>query len=222
MSSGMSTRWHVQCAMEGKNFHPMQNLTSILDDLTNDHEDEQTSLGSVIADFENRGFGPLLLVPAIIVLLPIVGAIPGVPAICALLIILIASQMLFGRQHPWIPGFLSKRKIEQKKVDSAVDAARPWAKRIDKVFSQRLEFLTGDIASRIVAIVAIFLAIVMIPLEAVPFAAAIPAASIALLALSLSAKDGLLTAIGLLSTAGTIYALMKWLPAIGEWFSKTF
>lgn len=55
-------------------------MSSSLVDLLNQMEDEQegkTRLGDVIARFEDRGFGPLLLMPALIALLP-TGAIPGV------------------------------------------------------------------------------------------------------------------------------------------------
>jgi hypothetical protein len=53
----------------------------------------------------------------------------------------------------------------------------------------------------IIAALSIILALTMIPLEMVPFAAAIPAFSIALFAVGLTANDGLLILFGLVAAA---------------------
>ena len=44
-------------------------IVELLDEMY-DEQSEKTSLGEVVERFEDRGFGPLLLMPALIALLP--------------------------------------------------------------------------------------------------------------------------------------------------------
>ena len=51
-------------------------ISGLLDKLVDESDNEKQSAGEIIARFEDRGFGPLLLIPSLIALLP-TGAIPG-------------------------------------------------------------------------------------------------------------------------------------------------
>ncbi len=64
------------------------------------------------------GFGPLLFFPALIELMPI-GSIPGVPTFLAVIIVLVAGQVLMGRKQFWIPGFIERRKVRAKRLEKA-------------------------------------------------------------------------------------------------------
>jgi hypothetical protein len=59
-----------------------------------------------------------------------------------------------------------------------------------------LTFITNNIVNRLIALVAALTAQLMIPLELVPFAAALPALAIICLGLSVSTEDGLMTLVG--------------------------
>lgn len=182
----------------------MPNLTSILDDLQEDFHEDKIRLGDIVEHFKDRGFGPLLLVPALIAVLP-TGAIPGVPAICATLIILICVQLLFGKHHPWLPSRIRDFAIAKDKFEKGYKRVRPWTQRFDRLLSERLAFLTRETGTRVVAVIAILLALIMIPLELVPFACAVPGLSIAFFAIGLSAKDGLFTLLALLAALGAVW-----------------
>ncbi|MBR9790503.1 MAG: exopolysaccharide biosynthesis protein [Gammaproteobacteria bacterium] len=71
-----------------------------MDDLL-DKTTGEVSVGDVVNKFESRGFGPFLLLPALIALLP-TGAIPGVPSICGVTLCIICLQMAFGDEHPLV------------------------------------------------------------------------------------------------------------------------
>ncbi len=185
----------------------MPNLTEILTTLDEDFEDDTITLGEIVARFEGRGFGPLLLAPAILAILP-TGAIPGVPAICALFIILVSVQLLIGKSHPWIPERLRRFSFSRKKFKAAFEKVKPWTKRFDKLLKPRLEFLTRQTATQVVALIAISLALIMIPLELIPLACAVPAFSIACFSVGLSARDGLFTLFALLAALGAVW--MSW------------
>ena len=83
-----------------------------MDDLL-DKTTGEVSVGDVVNKFESRGFGPLLLLPALIALLP-TGAIPGVPSICGVTLCIICLQIAFGDEHPWLPAVLKNRSLIQK------------------------------------------------------------------------------------------------------------
>ena len=87
-------------------------VSDIMDDLL-DKTTGEVSLGDVVNKFESRGFGPLLLLPSLIALLP-TGAIPGVPSICGVTLCIICLQIAFGDEHPWLPAVLKNRSLIQK------------------------------------------------------------------------------------------------------------
>ncbi|MAS96912.1 MAG: exopolysaccharide biosynthesis protein exod [Verrucomicrobiales bacterium] len=189
----------------------MPNLTEILTDLRDNIEGEEIDLGEIVEHFEDRGFGPLLLAPALLAVLP-TGAIPGVPAICAIFIILISGQLLFGKNHPWLPSRLKRFSVPKQKFENSFDKFEPWTKRFDKLLSQRLEIFTRETATRVVAAIAIALALLMIPLELIPFACAVPGLSIACFALGLSARDGLFTLLALIVAIVSVWVTWKFWP----------
>ena len=55
----------------------------------------RVSIGDLIDALGSRSFGPLLLVPSLILITPLSG-IPGGPTIGAIVIVLVATQLLFG------------------------------------------------------------------------------------------------------------------------------
>lgn len=185
----------------------MPNLTEILTDMQEGIDGEVISLEEIVVRFEDRGFGPLLLVPALLAILP-TGAIPGVPSTCAIFILLISGQLLFGNHHPWLPKKLRRFSFSKSKFQKGFAKVEPWTRKFDRLLSPRLEFITGEIGTRLVAFIAIILALLMIPLELIPGACAAPGISIAMFAISLSARDGLFTLIALLLASGT--AALAW------------
>lgn len=172
------------------------NLTELLEELDREIAGD-ISLGDILQHFNSRGFGPLLVLPALLVLLP-TGAIPGVPTTCASFIVLIAGQLLLGREMPWLPRRLAHFSFEHRRLSHGVERARPWTRRLDRLLKPRLSFMTRGLAYRGIAVLTILLATTMVPLELVPFAAALPAATLLLLGLGLIGEDGLVILLALL------------------------
>lgn len=185
----------------------MPNLTEILSDIQEDIDGDEIRLGEIVSRFEGRGFGPLLLAPALIAILP-TGAIPGVPTICATFILLISGQILFGKSHPWLPSRIRRFSVSKSKFQRGFQKVKPWTERFDRLLKRRLECLTRDTGTRIVAFIAMILATLMIPLELIPLACAVPGISIACFAIGLSAQDGLFTLLALIVAVGT--GILAW------------
>lgn len=175
-----------------------KSIDDILDRLEKLAEDEeQVSLGDVVEALGNRGHGPFLLVPALIEISPI-GGVPGVPTVLAAIIILFAAQIVLGRKHLWLPGFLERRSISSEKTCKAVDKLRGVARFMDRWFHGRLPKLTQGPFVRMAAILCIVLALTVPPLELLPFASTAPMAAIAAFGLALMVRDGLLMIIAAL------------------------
>ncbi|WP_181298548.1 exopolysaccharide biosynthesis protein [Pseudomonas sp. Q2-TVG4-2] len=156
--------------------------------------DMQDSLGQ-------RSFGPFLFVPAIIEISPI-GGVPGVPTMLALIVALFAIQMLFGRDHFWIPGFLSKRSVSGEKLDKGLNKIRPVIRWLDKISRTRLNWAVSQGFLRVLAVLCVLLATSVPPLELLPFASTAPFSAIALFGLGITTQDGLLIVLGLIITVG--------------------
>lgn len=172
-------------------------LTDTLQAIEDETEGEKISFGDIVEALNHRGFGTLLIAPALIGVLP-TGAIPLMPNVITLFVILIASQILLGRTYPWMPKRLKSFSFDRETFKKSVKKAKPYTEWIDGFFHPRLKFLTGDLAQRVVAFFCIFLAISISILGFVPFAAAIPCFAILMFGLGLTVHDGLLTGIGFL------------------------
>jgi hypothetical protein len=168
------------------------------------------SLGAILDQVGHRSHGPLLLVPGLIALLP-TGAIPTMPTIMGMTILIIAIQMLLAGDHVWLPPRLERLHIRKGRVTTALQKARARATRLDVVLRPRLRILTGRIAARGIAVVAIALALLMPPLEFLPFATAMPSSAIMVLALGLTVGDGVWVMAGLLLAAVVL--------GVGTWLS---
>lgn len=171
--------------------------------------DEQITIGDMVETLNSRGYGPLMIAPAIITILP-TGAIPGVPAICASLIIFISAQMLIGRDNPWLPRRMKDFSFSRTKLSHALGKIKPHTKFVDSLVYPRLTFMTREEIKPLIALSSIFLAIGIIILGWIPFLPLLPAIGILLLGLGLSTRDGLLiiTALGVAcGSAMMLYAM---------------
>lgn len=182
-------------------------LTAALQKLIDCTEGTETSLGALIDQLKSRGLGPLLLIPSLIVLLP-TGAIPGIPSACGLTIFIIAIQLCFGDERPWLPKRIKDITISREKLNQGVHASKPYTKRIDAIFKPRLDWLMSKWIKRIIAFICGVTGLMMIPLEVIPFAAALPALAISLTAIGFTTEDGLVICCGLLATSGSVYLVI--------------
>jgi hypothetical protein len=187
----------------------VKKLQDVVGEAARKSREGPATIADIIAVFQDRLLGPFLIVAGTIGVSPI-GGIPGVPSVIGLTIALFSLQFLFGESSPWIPGIIAEREIDGDKFSRFEEGARPWLKRIDRFIHPRLIWATGAIGSRIATLAVIVLALLMIPLEALPFAAAIPASGAVFFGLALTARDGLLLMIGAAITLGVI-ALAGWM-----------
>ncbi|MEE4015051.1 exopolysaccharide biosynthesis protein [Roseibium sp. FZY0029] len=173
-------------------------------------EEGKADVGTLLNASGSRAAGPLLFLPALVMISPI-GAIPGVPIILTTLTLLVAGQLVVGRSAIWLPSFVRNRGLPKQKVTSTIDKLTPYAERADRYLGQRLSLLAGDTASRIVAAFCIFLSLLVYPATLLPFAVALPGSAILLLSLGLLVRDGVVTLVGLIVALAAVATVAYWL-----------
>lgn len=180
-------------------------LRGVIEHLLDQTEGEdQVNLDDVFAAFSGRLYGPLLLVPSLVLVTPL-GGIPGMPVIVALVLVLIAGQRVLGRSRPWLPRRIRERSVSREKLERAFSKLRPAAKVVDAVIRPRLAFLVEGMMERVLALAILAVGLSVPIFGFVPFAAAIPGLAAVLLSLAITGRDGLLVlASALVIAAGIV------------------
>lgn len=182
-----------------------QNLTQVLEATERSTEDnDPVRVGDILDAFAGRIFGPLLIIPGLMLLTPL-GAIPGAPAILGILVAFLAAQRLIGQDRPWVPKRLRDRGIQREKLLRGFEKIRPWTRRVDRVIKPRLTFLTTGRAEYLAVILALLLGATIPAVGLIPFAAMLPGAGLVLIGLALTARDGLLMLAAFGFAAATAY-----------------
>lgn len=184
-----------------------ETLEDLLDACVDAGDGDEVTIGGLLDHFGTRAFGPVMAILAIIAISP-VGGIPGLPTVFAVVIALFSVQIVFGREHPWVPGFISKRGVSRDKMKKATDRMRGIARFIDRLLKRRLEALTGRWGQWFAAMCTTLIAFAIPPLELLPFAVAAPAAAILMFGLGITARDGVPMLIGFAATVGTAYLVV--------------
>lgn len=177
-----------------------------------DHlQGDRVSIGELLDSVQNRGYGPLLLIPSLISISPL-GGIPGVSIVTGTVITLISIQMLLWSGHPWIPQKLEEFTIERSRFESGLKKSKPWIQWIDRWLTQRWTVLTTGPMHYVLAVLMILLSLSYYPLALIPLGVFLPGVANTLFALGITARDGLLIVFGFIVTAGAAYSVMIFWP----------
>lgn len=200
--NSFETEKNVSCRKKKIRGNNGRTVTAIMEGLTKDIEGNETTVGDIVEQFRYRSFGPLLLVPALIVILP-TGAIPLIPAICGLLMAFVCAQVVIGREHPWIPRRLKEFSIPKDKLESGIEQLKPYTRKLDCIVHTRWRVLVNPLSKRMIAFFCFFLCLVMVVIGFIPMLPATIALPVFFFGLAFMAKDGILVMIGILTTIGS-------------------
>lgn len=185
-------------------------LNEIIEKLRDETGDATVTVGEILKIFEHKGFGTLLLIPSLFLVLP-TGAIPGAPIICGAVILLIAVQIICGRNKPWVPERIQQVKFKTSLLHKGLKWVTPAARFLDNYLGRRFTWLITPWSHRLIAGLCVVFAIVIMLVGSIPFAMLPPALAILFFALGLSVNDGLVIGVGLsislLIATGGVYAV---------------
>lgn len=182
------------------------NAASTLTTLSNIVEKYQgqttVNLGDLTQALNDRSIGILLLLLALPNCFP---TLPGESTLLSLPIIILGSRLMFGSHSLWLPQKLKQKNIAFATLKKTISTAQPFFQKIETLIKPRLSFLHSPIARRIAGF-NFFLQGFLLFLP-IPFGNLVPGLSIALLALSLLEKDGVLYIVGMLVGLMAFFAM---------------
>jgi hypothetical protein len=180
---------------------------------------ERLTVREIMAVLQDRAFALLIVLLGLPNCLPMP---PPIPLVCGLLLALVAIQIIFGRDAPWLPRQLLNRSVARTDVERAVGRAIPVFRRLERFSRPRMTFLDTPLTMRLMGAVILILALGL--LFAPPFVGQIPLGlAVCLVGLGLVERDGLvvvggliLGSIGLTLSLGFVYAIFTGIETLIE------
>lgn len=164
------------------------------------HE-KKITLGELIERLGYRVYGLGILIFALPSIVPL-SAIPGVAALFSLPIILLSIQLIFSKKDPWLPQWLKNKNLETQHLKKLFRYAIPYLQKTEKFIKPRYPFFSKKVMEVFVGFLIAWLSILlMLP---IPFSNMLFGALIALLAIGLIEKDGLVLFLGLILSSITV------------------
>ena len=179
-------------------------LQDVLDDLKTEGGSEKISVDDILDALAHRSFGPLLLIPALLAVLPVVGALPGVSYAMAGLAFFISLHFVLSKPKLWLPSPIRKMKMDRDGFEKGLKKSRPVIRWIDRMVIPRFSLALRNPMPRIIAILCLLVSILMLIYASVPGGIVIPAIALILLSLGLTTHDGLVIVLGILASIATI------------------
>lgn len=181
----------------------------------------EASLGDVVDRLDERGFGLLFFVLALPCCPPFVYLLPQIVSVPMLAL---AGQMAAGRRSPWFPQAIRRRTFPLSSFRDVLDRSEKYVRFVEKLASPRLRPVTGHGAARFVgALLLLPAASIMVPF---PGTNTVPGIGIAVTALGLIERDGILVIVGLLIGVGWVFLLLvlglEAATIIKDWVSARF
>lgn len=168
-------------------------LLSALEAIAADTGEEGCTLGEFVDALGERAFGIILFAMALPVSIPF---LYGVPQIMSLPMMALSAQMAMGRDEPWLPAKFKARRLSKAGLDRMARSGRKWFGWLEALARPRLRFLSGPSAERAIGVIfMIFCASILVPL---PATNTTPGIALAIAALGLLTRDGLLIIAGLI------------------------
>jgi hypothetical protein len=172
-------------------------LSDVLDQLESSVHDDSIAVQEVIEKLGHSSFAALMLVFSLISTSP-ASAIPGVTAVVAAIVFILAVQMIFGRDCVWLPDFVTRRKMSTAKLCKGIGWLRKPVGFIERCLKPRLTFLLHRPWLFLPLILILGLTLFMPFMEVIPTSGSIASAVIALFAAGLLTRDGGLVVVSLI------------------------
>jgi hypothetical protein len=193
-----------------------QDLGRLLRRLADDGGETGLTLHQIRDRLDERAYGLLVLILSIPCLVP---GLYGVPQAVGVIIILIAAQLLIGREEPWLPRWMLNLRARGSWLKAMAEFAETRLGWIDRLSRPRLLMFATGVGERIAALFMILATLTIV----LPMTNTIPSIALALLSVGLIQRDGLFVLGGAAVAAGwlTLLGVLGLGLLIGaEWTSR--
>ncbi len=159
----------------------------MLEDLIASFPDGRVSVGDLLDRLDARAYGLLLLVLALPMCVP---NVPGISTIFGVLMLFPAVGMLRGARRLWAPEKLRAKEFDSDVLRRTLRLAIPPLRRVEWLIRPRLSVLTRFPMTIAVGAQTLLMALILI--LPIPFANWPPGMTVAMTALALLQRDGVL------------------------------
>jgi hypothetical protein len=149
------------------------------------------TIGWLTSTLHRHSFGIIMLSLGLLATTPVGSTVP------ALILAIMAVQLITGRAEPVFPQFVMTRRLPTKQLLWLCDRAIHVLKYLEKAVHPRWP-MTFEMAKRAVGVIVLLLTAVLL-LMPVPLSNVAPAAVISLISLAYVEEDGLLLSVALLA-----------------------
>jgi hypothetical protein len=178
----------------------------------------EVDLAWLLSRLQERAFGFLML------LLALVGMVPGIATFATILMPVLAVQMVLGRKNPVLPHFVASKTISSERFSNAIARLIPPFRRMEKLVHHRWHTPVGA-TQRFVG--GVFLVLTVATFAPLPFYQ-VPTLAIMLLAFAYLEEDGILLTVSLLAAvlsvgfiAASVLATVKAFGFIARLWSRS-
>ena len=180
-----------------------ETLSSILRSALDADKDGEVALGEVLDRVAERGFGLLLILFSLPMLIPMP---PGTSGPIGILLALIGGQMIGGRHTPWLPQRARNFRLSAKLLNLLQNHGVNFLQKVEKLSRPRLAALENPFMLRITGFMVVFLGLVLsLPL---PFMNSLPAIPVLLFGIGLMNRDGVFLLLGNVLTLALIVGMI--------------
>ena len=163
----------------------------VLEEVIRQAPAEYVTIGWLTSTLHRHSFGIIMLSLGLLATTPVGSTVP------ALILAIMAVQLIAGRAEPVFPHFIMTRRLPTKQLLWLCDRAIHVLKYLEKAVHPRWP-MTFEMAKRAVGVIVLLLTAVLL-LMPVPLSNVAPAAVISLISLAYVEEDGLLLSVALLA-----------------------
>jgi hypothetical protein len=163
----------------------------VLEEVIRQAPAEYVTIGWLTSTLHRHSFGIIMLSLGLLATTPVGSTVP------ALILAIMAVQLITGRAEPVFPQFIMTRRLPTKQLLWLCDRAIHVLKYLEKAVHPRWP-MTFEMAKRAVGVIVLLLTAVLL-LTPVPLSNVAPAAVISLISLAYVEEDGLLLSVALLA-----------------------
>lgn len=150
------------------------------------------SLGEILGKLQQRGFGVVLFLCALVCMTPM----PGPNAILAIPLFIIAPQMVLNKRRLWLPVWVLRRQAPTPKILHYYQKILPALQFLEKITKARLAYIVPRRQLTLVGLIVLITALaIALPLP-VPGSNTIPSGALVMMGLGMFMRDGLLVLLG--------------------------
>jgi|JI8StandDraft_2_1071088.scaffolds.fasta_scaffold06191_2 hypothetical protein len=168
----------------------------------------KVALRDIVTTLGETSFAALVLVFALLLVSPL-SAIPLATTVFCLTIAAVVVQMVLGRRHVWLPGFLLDRQLPVVRLLAALAWLDKPARWLERCLRARLGLLVEPPLGRLPKLVVLSATLCSPMLEVIPGSGTSLGAAITLFGGGLLARDGLFVVLG--ASLAAILPLTLWL-----------